>query len=80
MPLGFTGFPRDPVSGQSVGIAQMFLTDKKGKKDKKEKKEKKSTSSDALSSWKAQEAARDSRQSTDTLPKYSEREPSTKQG
>lgn len=66
MPLGFAGFPRDPTSGKPVGIAQRFLSSPSSKDDSKR-------SQDTIASLKAQEAARDQDQSTDTLPVYQEK-------
>lgn len=66
MPLGFAGFPRDPTSGKPVGIAQSFLSSPSKKDDSKR-------SQDTITSWKAQEAARDQYRSTDTLPVYQEK-------
>jgi len=63
MPLGVPGFPRDPVSGDLVGIARAILGNKKN--------DSKDTTS-AITSWKQKEAARDARPSTDTLPAYTE--------
>jgi len=63
MPLGVPGFPRDPVSGDLVGIARSILGSKKDSK--------KDTAS-AITSWKQKEAEREARPSTDTLPAYTE--------
>ena len=70
MPLGFAGFPRDPSSGKPVGLAQRLLSSPSSKEGSK-------NTQDTTSSWKAQEAARDSCQSTDTLPVYQEKNSSS---
>jgi len=69
IPLGFAGFPRDPTSGKPVGLAQSFLSSPSSKEDTKR-------SQDTIASWKAQEAARDQHQSTDTLPVHQEKDSS----
>ena len=70
MPLGFAGFPRDPTSGKPVGLAQRFLSSPSSKDDTKH-------SEDKIASQKAEEAARDQHQSTDTLPVYREKDSSS---
>ena len=77
MPFGIPAFPRDPVTGETVGIAQSILGNKKkdSKKDsnKDSKKDPKKDAASTIASWKEKEAAGDARPSTDTLPQYSER-------
>jgi hypothetical protein len=73
MPAGFAGFPRDPTNDEPVGLMQAVRSLRKDKNDKKD-----SSSTDAaISSWKEKEAARESRQSVDTLPPYSEEKKSS---